>query len=419
MEIQLRVRMDGGLRYRVQASEGRSRPAERDHVRGVESRAASIGRSCAARSTWSIGAAGLQAEAESGRGARARDSHHWSSWEVRANLVPVNVCAGDDVAQFRANRLSRSFKEKIARQLCRVRQRSKRGSVLRSDVTAERGSLLAVGTNRLEAPFWLKRSRFSFVDESDRKNQIMLIRVFQDLVANGRDFKANGPHAKPLDLAPGIVSLVRHLFQLRRRLSVPPNALPIFFGERCVVPRRQRRRSIPEEVQEPENKRCDIRTDSVKNCGSDRADRRARLQDARDATENDRERLEDRLCARHRECMASALGRRGQLESPCHAAKLECLSKPVDRACQAKNLVGEPVSQCRRSRLRSFCGEAGQGRVQCVAAFYVWKKKYAHLGVSELRRLRQREDENNRLKRLVADLTLDKHILTETIRKTR
>jgi putative transposase len=53
------------------------------------------------------------------------------------------------------------------------------------------------------------------------------------------------------------------------------------------------------------------------------------------------------------------------------------------------------------------------------ATFYVWKKKYAHLGVSELRRLRQLEDENNRLKRVVADLTLDKHILMETIRKNR
>ncbi len=53
------------------------------------------------------------------------------------------------------------------------------------------------------------------------------------------------------------------------------------------------------------------------------------------------------------------------------------------------------------------------------ATFYIWKKKYAHLGVSELRRLRQLEDENNRLKRVVADLTLDKHILMETIRKNR
>jgi putative transposase len=51
------------------------------------------------------------------------------------------------------------------------------------------------------------------------------------------------------------------------------------------------------------------------------------------------------------------------------------------------------------------------------ATFYVWKKKYGHLGASELRRLRQLEDENARLKRLVADLTLVKHILTEVIRK--
>jgi len=51
------------------------------------------------------------------------------------------------------------------------------------------------------------------------------------------------------------------------------------------------------------------------------------------------------------------------------------------------------------------------------ATFYAWKKKYAHLGVSELRRLRQLEEENHRLKRLVADLSLDKHMLSEALRK--
>lgn len=45
------------------------------------------------------------------------------------------------------------------------------------------------------------------------------------------------------------------------------------------------------------------------------------------------------------------------------------------------------------------------------------EKKYAHLGVSELRRLRQVEEENARLKRLVADLSLDKHMLSEALRK--
>jgi putative transposase len=51
------------------------------------------------------------------------------------------------------------------------------------------------------------------------------------------------------------------------------------------------------------------------------------------------------------------------------------------------------------------------------ATFYIWKKKYGELGASEVRRLRQLEDENDRLKRLVADLTLDKHILQEVIKK--
>lgn len=45
------------------------------------------------------------------------------------------------------------------------------------------------------------------------------------------------------------------------------------------------------------------------------------------------------------------------------------------------------------------------------------KKKLAHLGVSELRRPRQIEDENRRLKQLVANLTLDKAMLTEALRK--
>ena len=51
------------------------------------------------------------------------------------------------------------------------------------------------------------------------------------------------------------------------------------------------------------------------------------------------------------------------------------------------------------------------------ATFYVWKKKYASLGASDLRKLRQLEAENARLKGLVADLTLDKHILQEVLAK--
>jgi putative transposase len=51
------------------------------------------------------------------------------------------------------------------------------------------------------------------------------------------------------------------------------------------------------------------------------------------------------------------------------------------------------------------------------ATFYVWKKRCGHLGVGEVRRVRQLEEENTRLKRLVADLTLDKHMLGEALRK--
>jgi putative transposase len=51
------------------------------------------------------------------------------------------------------------------------------------------------------------------------------------------------------------------------------------------------------------------------------------------------------------------------------------------------------------------------------ATFYTWKKKYADLGISEVRRLKMLEDENARLRRIVADLTLDKQILQEVVRK--
>lgn len=51
------------------------------------------------------------------------------------------------------------------------------------------------------------------------------------------------------------------------------------------------------------------------------------------------------------------------------------------------------------------------------ATFYAWKKRYAHLGVSELRRLRQLEEEHSWLKRLGSDLLIDKHILLEALRK--
>jgi putative transposase len=51
------------------------------------------------------------------------------------------------------------------------------------------------------------------------------------------------------------------------------------------------------------------------------------------------------------------------------------------------------------------------------ATFYNWKKKYGGLGVSELRHLKQLEEENRKLKQLVADLSLDKKMLQDVLSK--
>jgi len=49
--------------------------------------------------------------------------------------------------------------------------------------------------------------------------------------------------------------------------------------------------------------------------------------------------------------------------------------------------------------------------------FYRWKKKYGGLGMNELRRLKQLEEENRTLKQMVADLSLDRHMLQEVLSK--
>jgi len=51
------------------------------------------------------------------------------------------------------------------------------------------------------------------------------------------------------------------------------------------------------------------------------------------------------------------------------------------------------------------------------ATFYRWKKRFAGMGVAEIRRLKQLEEENRRLKEVVADLTLDKAMLQDVVRR--
>jgi putative transposase len=64
-------------------------------------------------------------------------------------------------------------------------------------------------------------------------------------------------------------------------------------------------------------------------------------------------------------------------------------------------------------KVGEICREMGISQ----QAFYSWKRRYAGLGISELRELRQLREENRKLKTLVADLTLDKHILQEVLSK--
>ncbi len=65
------------------------------------------------------------------------------------------------------------------------------------------------------------------------------------------------------------------------------------------------------------------------------------------------------------------------------------------------------------TRVEEVCRKMGISE----ATFYNWKKKFGGMGVTELRRLRQLEEENQRLKRLVANLSLDKEMLQEVIKK--
>jgi putative transposase len=64
-------------------------------------------------------------------------------------------------------------------------------------------------------------------------------------------------------------------------------------------------------------------------------------------------------------------------------------------------------------RVADICRKVGISE----GTYYTWKKRYAGLGISELRELRQLRDENGRLKRLVADLSMDRQILQEIVKK--
>lgn len=65
------------------------------------------------------------------------------------------------------------------------------------------------------------------------------------------------------------------------------------------------------------------------------------------------------------------------------------------------------------TRVEDVCRKMGISE----ATFYIWKKRYGGVGPSELRRLRQLEEENRKLKQIVADLSLDKTMLQAVVAK--
>ncbi len=65
------------------------------------------------------------------------------------------------------------------------------------------------------------------------------------------------------------------------------------------------------------------------------------------------------------------------------------------------------------SRIDEICRKMGISD----ATFYKWRQKYSGLGPSELRKLKQLEEENSKLKRIVADLSLDKAMLQDVLSK--
>lgn len=63
--------------------------------------------------------------------------------------------------------------------------------------------------------------------------------------------------------------------------------------------------------------------------------------------------------------------------------------------------------------MAEVCRKAGISQ----ATYFAWKKKYAGLMPSDMKRLRELADENARLKRIVADLSLDREMLQDVIKR--
>ena len=86
----------------------------------------------------------------------------------------------------------------------------------------------------------------------------------------------------------------------------------------------------------------------------------------------------------------------------------------MKRKCYTDEQIGFVLRQAETvTPIGEVCRKTGISE----QTFYRWKKTFAGMGVAEIRRLKQLEEENRRLKTLVADLTLDTTMLQEVVRR--
>jgi putative transposase len=84
---------------------------------------------------------------------------------------------------------------------------------------------------------------------------------------------------------------------------------------------------------------------------------------------------------------------------------------------RSRHTPEQMVAALRQAEAGMPVGEVCRQAGITEATFYRWKKQVGALGVSELRELRQLREENRKLKQVVADLTLDKTILQESLKR--
>jgi putative transposase len=92
------------------------------------------------------------------------------------------------------------------------------------------------------------------------------------------------------------------------------------------------------------------------------------------------------------------------------------LGRMGEKRCQGRGIGHQPTAGGRREFGPGSTVAGASRQIDVIEwTFYRWRNEYGGLGINQLKRLKQLESENARLKRAIADLTLDKQILKEAV----